>query len=304
MPRRSLPIACLLLAACGNAGGPSGTTTSAAIAEPKPTASATTAPSASAPAPAPSATTPAASASAAPSASAPPQASASARPAKPAASASAAASASPPAPDAGAPAAAPPGSALAYAQQLDAIFAGKKTFSAKFTQSLTLFSGGDPQKSSGLVFVERPGKLSFRYDPPRKDRLASDGTTMRIYMADSSQMIETPASKTAFPDAFGFVLGKGIATAFTFSLNTKAKWAGVVLDGRPITPNPGYEMVLFFLDTALLGKADPNALKAVLVVDAQKNKNRFEFTDVTQPPTIPAEEFVFTPPPGTEIKRQ
>ena len=300
MLRRSLSIACLLLAAC-DAGTPPGTTTSAAVAEPKPpaptaapppsaepTASASAAPSASAPS----------AASAVPSASAKATASASARPS--------ASAASTPAPDAGAPdgGAAAPGSALAFAQQLDAIFAGKKTFSAKFVQTATLITGGDPQKSSGMVFIERPGKLSFRYDPPKKDRLVSDGTTMRIYMADNNQMVEMPATKVAYPDAFGFVLGKGIAGAFNFAVNARAKWTeGPVLEGRPRAADAGYEAVLFFLNSGLLDKGDPNALRAVMVIDVQKNRNKFDFSEVTQPPSIPPAEFTFTPPPGTEIKR-
>jgi outer membrane lipoprotein carrier protein len=41
-----------------------------------------------------------------------------------------------------------------------------------------------------------------------------------------------------------------------------------------------------------------------LVIDAQGNKNRFDFEGVTQPDKIDPAEFTFTPPPGTDLKRQ
>ncbi len=42
-------------------------------------------------------------------------------------------------------------------------------------------------------------------------------------------------------------------------------------------------------------------MKRVLVVDAQGNRNRFDFTEVAQPDKIDPAEFTFTPPPGTNI---
>ena len=210
--------------------------------------------------------------------------------------------------DAGATAAldasAPVSQALATAQKIDAIFAAKPTFSARFKQQYTMHTTGEPKDSTGTVMIERPNKLSFRYDPPKRDRVVSDGVTIKIYQAEEQQMIELPAQKTAYPGAFAFLLGNGISTSFDFAINAKANWSGgVVLDGRPLTPNPSYELVMFYVDSAALAASDPGALKRVLVVDAQKNKNRFDFEGVTQPPSIPAAEFTFTPPAGTTIKK-
>jgi outer membrane lipoprotein carrier protein len=97
----------------------------------------------------------------------------------------------------------------------------------------------------------------------------------------------------------------GISRSFDFALNPRAKWeGGVVLDGKPLAANPSYELAMFYIDQGLLAKSDPNALKRVLVIDAQGNKNRFDFEGVTQPDKIDPAEFTFTPPPGTDLKRQ
>ena len=43
-------------------------------------------------------------------------------------------------------------------------------------------------------------------------------------------------------------------------------------------------------------------MERVLLLDAQGNKNRFTFTNVTQPASIAPAEFTFTPPPGTTVQ--
>jgi len=44
-------------------------------------------------------------------------------------------------------------------------------------------------------------------------------------------------------------------------------------------------------------------VRRVLLVDAQKNKNRFDFAAPTVNEKIPATEFQFVPPPNTRIVR-
>lgn len=308
-------LAVVILAACskeeppGYTGGalPPPVTTTVATA----TASATAAASASAPAPdaLPSADPPTVhtTSAAAPTASA----TASAKPhavTKPDAGAKPPKVASTAAPDAGAVAvvdAGAPNPALAIAQQVDTIFASAKTFSAKFKQQYYIKVHNKTESSTGVVFIERPNKISFRYNPPNDDRIVSDGVTIKIYQAAEKQMIETPAQNTAYPGALAFMMGNGISKSFDFAVNTRAKWSGgVILDGKPLTPNLSYELAMFYIDQSLLQKSDPNAIRRVLVVDAQGNRNRFDFTNVTQPASINPAEFTFTPPPGTDIKRR
>ena len=50
-------------------------------------------------------------------------------------------------------------------------------------------------------------------------------------------------------------------------------------------------------------RQDLGAVVAVLILDAQGNKNRFEFYDAQEPSSIDASEFQFTPPAGTNITK-
>lgn len=298
----------LALAACGNSGeGPAGTTSTSFAAPDKFAAAASAAAPSSAVIPPPASASAATSASALPAAAA----SASAKPiadagapadagSKTAKDAGAITDAGPTAPsDAGAVALSP---AAALAKQIDAIYAGKKTFSAKFKQEYVLKVSNQTKRSSGVVFIERPNKISFRYDAPNKNRIVSDGTTLKVYIAEDNQMIEKPVEKSQYPGAFGFLMGNGISSSFTFTLNEKAMYKdGPVLQGKPTSPTPDYEAATFFLNKEKLDKADPGAIARVSLLDAQGNKNRFDLEGATQPATLDPSEFTFTAPVGTNI---
>lgn len=267
----------------------------------------------------------AASSSAAPSASAvssaapePPASASAAEPPKPAPSASAKAEAPkkdpakpattaatpPPATSASAIAApaAPLSPADALAAQIDTVFLGKNTFSAKFKQEHTQKIAGVTKKSSGMFFFERPNKMSFRYDAPSTNRIVSDGKTLKVYIGEDKQMFVQSVEKTEYPGAFAFLMGKGMGPSFNFTFNEKAKFeGGPVLLGKPKEPTPHYDSVMFYVDKALLEKKDAGVVRRILLVDAQGNRNRFDLEGATQPEKIDPAEFTFTPPAGTNI---
>ena len=144
--------------------------------------------------------------------------------------------------------------------------------------------------------------FSFRYDAPNKNRIVSDGTTLKVYIAEDNQMIEKPVEKSQYPGAFGFLMGNGISSSFTFTINEKAVYKdGPVLQGKPTAPTPDYEAATFFINKEKLDKSDPGAVARVSLVDAQGNKNRFDLDGASQPATIDPSEFTFTAPPGTNI---
>jgi outer membrane lipoprotein carrier protein len=217
------------------------------------------------------------------------------------------AAAAPPAPSASAVAApAAPATAKSpadlVAAQIDAIFLEKKTFSAKFKQEHTQKIAGVTKKSTGVFFFERPNKMSFRYDAPSKNRVVSDGQTLKVYIGEDNQMFVQSVDKTEYPGAFAFLMGKGMGPSFNFGFNDKAKFdGGPVLLGKPKDPTPHYDSVMFYVDKVLLEKKDPGVIRRILLVDAQGNRNRFDLEGATQPDKIDPAEFTFTPPPGTNI---
>ncbi|WP_437990346.1 LolA family protein [Sorangium sp. So ce145] len=212
-----------------------------------------------------------------------------------------------PAPGTAAPPAVPPaeaGSADAVAAEVDAIFVGKNTYFARFKQEHTQKVSGAVKKQSGALSVQKPDRISFRYDPPNQNRIVSDGVSLKVYVAEDRQMFVTPVQNSEYPGALSFLMGHGLRPSFTFTFNDKAKFeGGPVLVGKPRAPTPHYEFVMFYIDKALLAKKDPGVVRRVLIVDAQGNRNRFDFESASQPASIDPAEFQFTAPPGTDVKQ-
>ncbi len=196
------------------------------------------------------------------------------------------------------------GSADEVAMNIDAIFKDTKRFKARFAQKYKQKITGKEREQQGTVFIERPNKISFHYDPPNKNRTVSDGSTLKLYVAEDQQMFEHPVKETEYPGAFGFIMGSGIRRSFSFGFNEKSNWpSGPVLTGTPLTKNPQYETVLFYVDKAALEKKSPAAVGRVLILDAQGNRNQFTLSEQSFPDSIDPAEFTFTPPEGTNITK-
>jgi outer membrane lipoprotein-sorting protein len=198
-----------------------------------------------------------------------------------------------------------PGSADATAEQVDKIYRPLKNFKARFNQKYRAKIAGKTKESAGVLLVHRPNQLSFRYDPPNANRAVSDGKTLKVYEAENKQLFTQPVAKTEYPGALAFIMGKGLRRSFTFTFHKKAKFkGGIVLVGKPRVANPAYKGVIFYIDKKLLEKGDLRAIRRVLVIDAQGNRNRFDFTDISEPQKIDPGEFKFEPPPGTNVVKR
>ncbi len=198
-----------------------------------------------------------------------------------------------------------PGSADAVAADIDTAYVGRKRYKASFIQKFHQKIQGTDKESRGTVFVQRPNQISFRYDAPNMNRIVSDGSKLKVFIADDQQMYESPVKNTEYPGALAFIMGEGIRKSFTFTFNDAAKFdKGPVIVGKPRDATPAYEAVQFFIDKDKLAAKDAGAVVAVLILDVQGNRNRFEFFDAGEPSSIDDAEFTFTPPAGTNVQAQ
>jgi outer membrane lipoprotein carrier protein len=141
--------------------------------------------------------------------------------------------------------------------------------------------------------------MSFKYDAPNGNRVVSDGKTIRVYEKDNEQMYEVPVAKSQYPAALSFLMGQGQLTR-DFKLRlldpTQMKFeGGYVLEGTPKDATPAYQKMLLYVDAAT------NQVRRVLILDAQGNRNRFDFGAPAVNEPVPKGEFDFVPPPGTKI---
>lgn len=174
------------------------------------------------------------------------------------------------------------------------------TFKAGFKQRYVVKAYDKTKDSAGSVIFEKPGKMSWRYTS-NGNRVVSDGSVIKIYEKENKQMYEQQLSKTQYPAALSFLTGQGkLKQNFKFSKQDSKQMkfeSGYVLAGDPLQPTAAYEKVFFYID------AQTYQVRRVLIVDAQGNRNRFDFLTSEVNTKAPQGEFAFTPPPGTQVIR-
>lgn len=211
--------------------------------------------------------------------------------------------AAPPAPPAKAPGAKkPPVAELSADQLVDRVqgfYDKTKTFKAGFEQRFWVRAYNRTKDSKGQVIFEKPGKMSWRYT--NGNRVVSDGKNIKVYEAENKQMYEQQMDKSQYPAALSFLIGGGsLKKSFQLKKVDPALMkfeGGYVLLGLPREPTPAYQKILLYVDAATY------QVRRVLMLDAQGNKNRFDFIRPEVNRKSPPSEFEFRPPPGTQVIR-
>ena len=189
-------------------------------------------------------------------------------------------------------------SADEIADRVQAFYDKTKTFKAGFKQRYVVKAYDKTKDSAGSVIFEKPGKMSWRYTS-NGNRVVSDGNVIKIYEKENKQMYQQPLAKTQYPAALSFLTGQGkLKQNFKFGLQNSKQMkfeTGYVLEGLPLQPTAAYERVFFYVDAATY------QVRRVLIVDAQGNRNRFDFLTSEVNIKAPQGEFSFTPPTGTQV---
>ena len=197
-----------------------------------------------------------------------------------------------------APAASKELDANTIADRVQAFYDKTKTFQSGFLQRFTIRSHDKIKDSKGTVVFEKPGKMSWRYTN-NGNRVVSDGKIIKIYEQEAKQMFEQALGKSQYPAALSFLVGGGnLKKSFRLKkLNAREMQfeGGYVLLGEPREPTPAYQKMMLYVDAATY------QVRRVLLLDAQGNKNRFDFVKPVVNKKPPAGEFQFTPPPGTQV---
>jgi len=184
-------------------------------------------------------------------------------------------------------------------KKVQAFYDSLKTFKATFSQTYTIKIQNVKKESKGKVTFEKPGKMNWVYDAPNGNRVVSDSTTIRVYEKENEQMYETPVKTSQYPAALAFLMGKGqLIKDFDLRLLDAAQMkfeGGYVLEGTPKEATPAYQKVLLYVD------GQTSQVRRVLILDAQGNRNRFDFSAPVVNQTVDKSEFNFTPPPGTRV---
>ena len=187
-------------------------------------------------------------------------------------------------------------SARRIAARVQGFYDQTKVYKAGFKQRYWVKAYNKFKNSQGQVIFQKPGKMSWRYR--NGNRVVSDGKLVRVYEKDNKQMYEQKINKSQYPAALSFLVGGGnLLKSFKLRKLNAARMkfeGGYVLEGVPQKPNPAYQKLLLYID------AQTHQVRRVLLLDAQGNRNRFDFITPSVNQKPPAHEFKFQPPAGTQ----
>lgn len=188
--------------------------------------------------------------------------------------------------------------ALSVGRAVQKFYDDAKTYQADFTQRYWIEAFRTYRDSSGSVLFSKPGKMRWVYTN-NGNIVVSNGKELKVYEKENKQMYLQSVNETQYPAALSFLLGKGsLEKTFTLELldPTKLQFpGGYVLMGTPIASTPAYQKILFYVD------AQTYQVRRVLMIDAQRNRNRFDFSNTQVNVAADPSLFLYTPPKGTRV---
>ena len=191
------------------------------------------------------------------------------------------------------------GSAAEISAKIQKVYDGITNYEADFTQQYSMKAFGQKKDSKGHVTFVKPGKMRWDYTDPKDNVVVSDGVTLWSYVASDKQARKMLVKDSQMPTALAFLTGKGeLAKDFDLKLLDATKYKfekGYVLEARPKAATNLYSFVLFYVDGATY------QVRRVLIVDAQNNRNRFDFEKPKVNEKVDDARFKWSPPAGVTI---
>jgi outer membrane lipoprotein carrier protein len=167
------------------------------------------------------------------------------------------------------------------------------TFESDFEQQYTLEAYNHTTTSDGHVTFSRPGRMNWVYKNPPGDRVVSNGQTIQVLQPSNHQTFQQPVSASPYPAALSFLTSQGtFSTSFTFTVWPGSQVqmpSGYVLVGVPVQATSAYSKVLLYVD------ASTSQVGRVMIIDAQGNRNRFDFVNPKFNGAVNASTYSFTP---------
>ncbi len=170
-----------------------------------------------------------------------------------------------------------------------------KTGRAAFTQVVTSPDGVKKKNSSGSFAFTRPNRFRFAYLKPFEQLIVADGQKVWIFDADLNQASSRKLTAALGTTPAALLAGGALEKDFDLSaLPAKdgLDWAQAL----PRTKDGAFQS----MRVGFKGKD----LAAVEIVDSFGQRSLLQFTQFTANPSLAAEAFKFTPPPGADVIEQ
>jgi outer membrane lipoprotein carrier protein len=179
--------------------------------------------------------------------------------------------------------------------QLKTFVTGVKSAMGSFTQ-ITVGPQGDTRPGqSGVFAFQRPGKFKWAVQRPYEQLIVSDGKTIFQYDPDLAQVSVQEVDQVIGTSPAAILFGSGNLDE-SFDVTTlPGKDSMDWLRAKPRNADAGFN----YVD---IGLKDNVPLRLELL-DSFGQKTQIELSDIRSNPLLPATEFQFSPPTGTDVVR-
>ena len=185
-------------------------------------------------------------------------------------------------------------------QQLQRQYENIQSFRADFQQ--TFRSRGIEQIETGIVMMERPGKMYWEYQKPQLKIFVADGKKTYFYVPSDKQVIVSDLNLEDSDSPLLFLLGLGnIERDFLVSLESEEgpqAEDAILLRLTPRNPQPEFSYVLAEVEK------EKHWIRRLTVVEPIGQENEYLLTNVQQNVDIPDRKFSFKIPSNAEVIEQ
>ena len=168
-----------------------------------------------------------------------------------------------------------------------------RTLRADFSQLVVAKNGRRPQQSSGTMMIARPGKFRWQVDKPYSQLLVGDGERVWMYDPDLRQATVKKMDAALGSTPAALLVG-GNTLEKNFDLRELGEREGLDwLEAKPKSPDSGFEKLHLGFDG--------DDLKAMELYDNFGQTTSLVFSNLQRNPSLPAAQFRFVPPAGTDV---
>jgi outer membrane lipoprotein carrier protein len=178
-------------------------------------------------------------------------------------------------------------------QRLRGFLAKASTLQAEFSQVIIDEAGNPGQRSSGMFYLQRPGKFRWDYKKPYSQEIVSNGGKVWFYDADLEQVTAKRLDE-AIGSTPALLLSGEVALETNFKIENQGMDEGLYwIKLVPKSEDSGFKYVLLGLDG--------NTLAGMELSDNFGQLTRIYFTAVKTGLKLDRSLFEFRPPPGVDV---
>jgi outer membrane lipoprotein carrier protein len=192
--------------------------------------------------------------------------------------------------------------AMSLLERASAAYASARTLQATFLQTLVTTRTGAVQSTRGTFRQRGTTQFAFDFTEPAGDRIVADGDALWIYMPSAApgQALKVPRAAGA-----GLDFAASLLRAPRERYNVRAL-ADTVAEGsavRRLTITPRTADAPFRTAEVWIDTRD-TLIRRVVIAEPLGLVRTIDFTRVRVGEELPADAFVFTPPPGVRVLDQ